>query len=249
MYQSKGNYATPWCFCTKPGIGGGSIACWLEIREIREQLRDFVCAGWHPCLWEIAKGKEGKLWRAAETNQSQLQVIWEVWQTGCLVTIRLFSAQLFNKVVSISNVPLKDAQCAHGWSGNAIRWVKNPILGHSRRLRDAGQAATKSGVDRGDMFFSFFRLDRGDMWTASHPTPGLSSRRQSELKTRSGQRNGPKIGSTFQNNFFLTICTNHGKICGLLCCNGRYQLLREILYYQYLFVKYCGKFHCFISSS
>ena len=102
---------------------------------------------------------------------------------------------------------------------------------------------------QGRYVFSFFPLDRGDMWTASHPTPGLSSRRQSELKTRSGQRNGPKIGSTFKNNFFLTICTNHGKICGLLCCNGRYQLLREILYYQYIFVKYCGEFHCFISSS
>ena len=87
------------------------------------------------------------------------------------------------------------------------------------------------------------------MWTATGPTLGLSSRRQWALKTRSGQRNGPKIGSTFQNNFFLTIRTNHGKICGFLCCNGRYQLLREILYYQYIFVKYCGEFHCFISSS
>ena len=96
-------------------------------------------------------------------------------------------------------------------------------------------------------FFFFSAWQR--RYVNCFPTPGLSSRRQSELKTRSGQRNGPKIGSTFQNNFFLTICTNHGKICGLLCCNGRYQLLREILYYQYIFVKYCGEFHCFISSS
>ena len=92
------------------------------------------------CLWERAWGSEGKLWLAAQANQSKLQSIWEICLTAkqaFLVNLRLYYSSSTDywtiKVGFASTVQLKDAQ---GLKGNAIRSEKNLIFCFPTRCQD-----------------------------------------------------------------------------------------------------------------
>ena len=111
------------------------LSAWEESWHVVLKLWTIKRLGLTPrsvCLWERAWGSEGKLWLAAQANQSKLQSIWEICLTAkqaCLVNLKLYYSSSTDywtiKVGFASTVQLKDAQ---GLKGNAIRSEKNLIF-------------------------------------------------------------------------------------------------------------------------
>ena len=104
----------------------------------------------------------------------------------------------------VSPLPLKDAE---GFRRNAIRSEKNLILcrpttvdrmpdGQQPNLELTGEICEVQNCYTATLLLCY----KGEIYEAatSDPTPGLSSLRQSALKTRSGQRTVPKIGKQFK---------------------------------------------------